>query len=91
MAAASLERNCVGAGTPWGIWFTSSFEGHIVVPFRAPITALFMKSAGPPGDGELLKIAEGEASWLAVKFDIGETSREPDVFRPFIDCVNEYC
>ena len=43
------------------------------------------------GEGELLKKAEGDESWLKMKLDAGDTSLEPLVLRPFIDCVNEYC
>jgi len=50
-----------------------------------------MKSTPVPGDGELLKKAEGEDSWLVTMAERGDTSLEPAVVRPFIDCVTECC
>jgi hypothetical protein len=50
-----------------------------------------MKSTPVPGEGELLKNAEGEDSWLVTIADRGEASLEPPVVRPLIDCVTECC
>jgi hypothetical protein len=50
-----------------------------------------MKSTPVPGDGELLKKAEGDDSWLVTIADRGEASLEPPVVSPFIDCVTECC
>lgn len=44
-----------------------------------------------PGDGELLKNAEGDDSWLVTIADNGEASRDAVVVKPFIDWVTECC
>lgn len=44
-----------------------------------------MKSTLVPGDGELLKRAEGEDSWLVTIADNGDASLDPPVVRPLID------
>jgi hypothetical protein len=43
------------------------------------------------GDGELPKKAEGDDSWLVTIAERGEASLEPEVVRPFMDCVTECC
>jgi hypothetical protein len=44
-----------------------------------------MKSTPVPGEGELLKNAEGEEFWLVTIAESGEDSLDPAVVRPFID------
>ena len=57
----------------------------------APIKVPLTKSKPVPGEGELLKNAEGEDSWLVTMADKGEASLDPAVVSPFIDCVTECC
>jgi len=56
-----------------------------------PSIVPLMNSTPVPGDGELLKNAEGEESWLVTIAERGEASLDPAVVRPFIDCVTECC
>lgn len=51
----------------------------------------FTKSTVVPGEGELLKKAVGDDSWLVTIAERGEASLEPDVVSPFMECVTEYC
>lgn len=43
------------------------------------------KSSRVLGDGELLKKAAGDDSWLVIIADRGDASRDPFVVRPFMD------
>jgi hypothetical protein len=72
---AALKSN-VGHGD---VWDTPLSIGPLI------------KSTPPVGDGELLKKAEGEESWLVTIADRGDASRDPLVVRPCIDCVIECC
>lgn len=51
----------------------------------------FMKSTVLPGEGELLKNAEGDEFWLVIIAESGEASLDPAVVSPFIDWVTECC
>ncbi len=50
-----------------------------------------MKSRFMVGDGRPLNKADGEESWLKTSWEAGDTSRDPWVFKSFIDSVREYC
>lgn len=50
-----------------------------------------MNSTPLVGDGELLKKADGEDSWLMIIVDKGDASRDAFVVRPCIVWVIEFC
>jgi hypothetical protein len=60
-----------------------------------PSIVPLMNSTPVAGEGELLKNALGDDSWLVTMAERGEASREPEpeaeVVNPFIDCITECC